>query len=347
VTADSARARRFSRQVRFAALGQTGQDQLGRSTALLVGVGALGTHVADALVRAGIGRLVLVDRDVVEVENLQRQILFDDADAAAGTPKAIAAAARLRAISSETRIDEIVADFDVAVFDRLGTRPDVIVDGTDNFATRYLLNDLAIRDSIVWIYGGAVGAHGRAMVVVPGETPCLRCVMPDAPPTGEIGNCETEGILAPVVAQVAAFQTAEALKILSGRRDAIVRGTFVVDVWAGRWDVQLAASRPRGDCRSCALRELPGLRTAPDGAVSLCGRDAVQVRPSGTSGIDLETLAERVRGVAEDVELTPHLLRFRADDCRFSVFRGGRAILFGVRAPDRARTLYDRYVGAP
>lgn len=344
---DPASDPRYSRQVRFVPLGAEGQRRIAGAHVLLVGVGALGSHSASHLVRAGVGRLTLVDRDVVDRSNLQRQILFDDADAAEGTPKALAAAAHLTRVRPDADVVPLVAHFDRDTFDALERAPDLVLDGTDNFTTRYLLNDLAIAHDVPWIYGGAVGATGSAAVVVPGVTPCLRCLMPDAPPTGEIGTCETLGVLAPAVALVAAFQVAEALKLIGGRADAVTRGLFVVDAWSGSYGVRLADSDRLPDCPSCGTRELPALHAAPDAVATLCGRDAVQVRPPATdTAVDLAVLAERLTGVADDVELTPALLRFFADGCRFTVFRGGRALLFGVSDVTRARTLYDRWIGA-
>jgi adenylyltransferase/sulfurtransferase len=337
---------RYARQVRFAPFGREGQARLGRSHVLLVGVGALGTHTASHLVRAGLGRLTLVDRDVVERSNLQRQVLFDEADAAAGRPKATAAAAHLLAARGDAQLTPIVAEFDAATFAGIAPRPDLIVDGTDNFATRYLINDLAIAEGIPWIYGGAVGATGSAAVIVPGRTPCLRCLLPEAPPTGEVGTCETIGVLAPAVAQVAAFQVAEALKLLAGADAARTRGLLSLDVWRGRYGVLLRDAAADPLCRSCGTRELPALRAEPPDLATLCGRDAVQIRPPAGARVDLERLAALLRGVAEDVELQPQMLRFRAEGCGFTVFRGGRALVFGTDEPTRARVLYDRWIGA-
>jgi adenylyltransferase/sulfurtransferase len=337
---------RFSRQVRFAPFGEAGQERLSGSRVLLVGVGALGTHAATCLVRAGVGAIVLVDRDIVEESNLQRQVLFDEADALAGTPKAIAAAAKLRACNSACAIEPIVADFSADLLAETPQPFDLILDGTDNFATRYLLNDLAVERGIPWIYAAAVGAEGMSLAVLPGTTPCLRCVLPEAPPTGEGPTCETAGILEPVIADVTAFQGAQALKILSGHAEAVARGLYCVDVWSNQRQVLFADLAPDPACRACGTRELPALRAPKPEATSLCGRDAVQVLPGAGARVELELLAAHLRGIAPDLELTPHLLRFSVEGCRFSVFRGGRAILFGISDPVRAKALYDRYVGA-
>lgn len=305
----------------------------------------MGSHAASLLCRAGVGRLQLVDRDVVEPSNLPRQVLFDDSDARSGRPKAAAASARLRRVNPDCEIDPVIEDFSTSTFDSLGHRPDVILDGTDNFRTRMLINDLAIRDATPWIYAGAVGGTGRSMVVMPGVTPCLRCVLPEPPSAGEIGTCESDGVLATAVAHVAAFQATEAIRLLTSGRREFTRGTFTCDVWNAQFAVRAPHAEPDPDCPSCGLGELPALDTRSDDAVALCGRDAVQVRPRSARTIDLKQLAAHLGDWASEVEQTPHMLRFTTEDCRFTVFRGGRALVFGTREPERARVLYDRYIG--
>jgi len=337
---------RYRKQIRFAPLGKAGQRRLREARVLLVGVGALGSHIASSLVRAGVGQLRLVDRDIVELENLHRQVLYDETDAAAARPKAVAAARRLARINAECELIPMVEDFDRWNLRNLGEPPHLILDGTDNFATRYLLNDYALSVGIPWIYGGAVGSVGRAMAILPGKTPCLRCILPSAPPGGEVGNCETEGILEPVIAQVSAFQTSQAVKILSGNQDQVVRGVFRVDVWQNDYGIQLRDCRPRADCASCALGEYPALQESPTRSLGLCGRDAVQIKPPEGTRIDLRKLAGKLENAVEDLELREHLLRFRAEQCRFHVFPGGRTLVLGTSEESRARSLYDRYVGA-
>jgi adenylyltransferase/sulfurtransferase len=336
---------RYSRQIRVASIGAAGQERLRAASVLIVGIGALGTHAADALARAGTGRLWLCDRDVVDLSNLQRQVLFDEDDAHAGTPKAVAAATRLQKINSECAVTPLVADCTKDLLDDLPAVPDLILDGTDNFPTRYLLNDWAALRGRPWIYAGAVGTEGTAMVVRPGG-PCLRCLWPEPPPVGLAGTCDTAGILAPVIAAVTAFQVAEALKLLTGAGDAVTRGVFTCDVWRGSWQVLGAGSTPAADCPVCQGRTFPALVMGPAVAVTLCGRDAVQIDQPQKKPLDLDLLAAALRGTAADVERTAHLLRFRADGCRFSVFPGGRTLVFGTQDPLRARALYDRWIGA-
>ena len=270
---------RYSRQIRFQPLGAAGQRRLLQSTVMLVGVGALGSHLAETMARAGVGRLLLVDRDVVELSNLPRQVLYTEADAHAGRPKALAAAAHLRDINSDCRVQAVVEDFRPGVYEDLSVRPDLILDGTDNFATRYLLNDLAHREQVPWVYGGVVGARGTAMAILPGKTPCLRCLLPATPATGEGDTCETVGVLAPAVQMVTAFQSIQAIKILTGHQDAVARGIFIVDAWANEHGLQLGDARPRADCPTCGRGEYPALTEPAVPAVTLCGRNAVQVHP--------------------------------------------------------------------
>ncbi len=334
---------RYSRQERVAGVGVAGQARLRAARVLVVGCGALGTHTADALARAGVGELWLVDRDIVEWSNLQRQVLFTEADAEVGSPKAIAAKARLRDVNRECHVTAHVADCSAAFLRGLPRAPDLVLDGTDNFPTRYLLNDWCAEQRIPWIYAGAVGTEGAAMVLLPAG-PCLRCLWPDPPQQTDVGNCETAGILAPAIAAVTAFQVAEALKILIGGA-APTRGVFTCDVWRGNYTVLPLLPQPAADCPVCQRREFRALTAPPTSAVTLCGRDAVQVDPPRTVAVDLDVLGQRLAGSVTDLVRTPHLLRFVADGCRFSVFPGGRTLLFGVHDPLRARALYDRWIG--
>jgi len=332
---------RYSRQARVDGVGAAGIQKLQGSCVLVVGCGALGTHLADALTRAGVGTLHLVDRDIVEWSNLQRQVLFDEQDAAQGLPKAIAARDRLRAVNSDVRIEGHVADCSKRFLDELPDRPDLVLDGTDNFPTRYLINDWCREHDLPWIYAGAVGTEGASMVVTP-DSACLRCLWPAPPAQADVGNCETSGILAPAIAAVTAFQTAEALKLLLGQ--PTTRGVFTCDVWRGSYQVLPVAERPAPDCVVCAKGERPALEGESFDAVSLCGRDAVQVQPPDAAPIDLDALAAKLGDAVSDITRTPHLLRFATDGVRFTVFPGGRALLFGVQDPLRARALYDRWL---
>ena len=336
---------RYSRQVRVRGIGEEGQQRLARATVLIVGTGALGTHTAETLARAGVGTLWLCDRDVVEWSNLQRQSLFREDDARAGTPKAVAAANRLAEVNSTCEVVPMVADCTREFLELLPRVPDLVVDGTDNFPTRYLVNDFALQSGIPWVYGGAVGTEGAAMFVLPHSTPCLRCLWPEPPQTANAATCETAGILEPAIAAVTSFQSAQALKYLAGGAEAVTRGVFTCDVWRGTYHVWPGRDAPDPACPACSGTAYPALDTPPPATATLCGRDAVQVHPRAGAQLDLDTLARQLAGAVEQVERTEHLLRFTADGCRFSVFPGGRALLSGVRDVLRARALYDRWIG--
>lgn len=332
---------RYSRQARVAGVGTQGVERIRRARVLIVGCGALGTHLADTMTRAGVGAIDLVDRDIIEWSNLQRQVLFEESDAEQGLPKAVAAAERLRRVNRDVSLTSYVADCSAAFLDNLPHQPDLVLDGTDNFPTRYLLNDWCRKHGTPWIYGGAVGAEGAAMVVTP-DSACLRCLWPEPPQQADVGSCETSGILAPAIASVTAYQAAEALKLLVGA--PTTRGVYTCDVWRGSYQVLPVADQPSPDCACCGRGLHPALSARPTETASLCGRNAVQVLPEEGGAIDLESLANRLQGAAAGIERTAHLLRFEADSCRFTVFPGGRALLFGVDDPLRARALYDRWL---
>ncbi len=333
---------RYSRQIRFAPLGEQGQRRIRQSSVAVVGCGALGSLQAEIMARAGAGRLRLIDRDFVERSNLQRQFLFDEADAAEALPKAVAAARRLARINSEVELDPQVADLTPANAADLLEGIDVILDGTDNFETRYLINDAAVSANIPWIYGAAVASYGLKLTIVPGRTACFRCVYPE-PPQGAQPTCETEGVLAPVTATIAALQAADALKILARGADAVAARLTRVDVWTGEIR-QIAPPARDPDCPCCARREfehLNGLRRAP---ISLCGRNAVQIHERARP-VDLSELARRL-GALAPVRSNEFALRVTLDAYELTVFPDGRAIIKGTTDVGVARSLYARYVGA-
>lgn len=333
--------------MRFAPLGEQGQQRLSQSKALLCGCGALGSTIANLLVRAGVGALRIVDRDFVELSNLQRQSLFDEADAKNGTPKAIAAAEKLRLINSTVTIEPIVADVESANVERFCEGVDLILDGTDNFETRFLLNDAAVMLGIPWIYGGCVGAEGRSMTIVPGETACLRCLMPDCPGPGSVTTCESAGILGATVGVIASFEAAEALKILSGNRAAISRGLLVVDLWKNEFrQIDVRQLREQVDCPACKHGQYAWLSNrAASRAAVLCGRNAVQLSPPEmAAAVSLDELAERLAGVGPIVR-NQFLLRLKVENCELTIFADGRAIVSGTDDASVARALYAKYIG--
>jgi molybdopterin/thiamine biosynthesis adenylyltransferase len=340
-------AGRYDRQARFAPLGADGQRRLETSRALVCGCGALGSVVAETLVRAGAGFVRVVDRDFLELNNLQRQVLYDEEDVARGLPKAIAAADKLRLINSSVTVEPVVADVTYRNISELAGDVDVIVDGTDNFATRMLINDYAIDRRTPWVYGGCIGAEGQTMTILPGETACLACLMPDVPPPGTTPTCDTAGVLGPIVGVVASIEACEALKVLSGRREAVNRRLAIVDLWQNEFRrVDLARLRESGDCRVCGQRQFEWLTGEKGGDQAvMCGRNAVQIGASEGKAVSLEELATRLVGVGR-VERNEFLLRLAVDGFVLTVFPDGRTIVGGTDDVATARTLHARYVGA-
>jgi molybdopterin-synthase adenylyltransferase len=337
---------RYVRQARFAPLGAEGQRRLMRSRALVCGCGALGSALAGALVRAGVGAVRIVDRDFVELSNLQRQSLFDEEDAARQLPKAVAAAEKLRRINSEVAVEPIVADVSFRNVESLCDGVDCIVDGTDNFETRFLLNDAAVKLGVPWVYGGCLGAEGQTMTILPGETACLRCLMEDCPPPGSLPTCDTAGILGPAASLIASLEAIEAIKILSGNRQAVSRRLTVADLWRGTLrQIDLGRLRDQVDCPACRRGEFPWLLGKRGGeSAVLCGRNAVQLsHPGGAAPLD--RLARQLEGVGQ-VTVNPYLLRLVVEGYEITVFADGRAIVAGTDDPAVARTVYARFVGA-
>jgi molybdopterin/thiamine biosynthesis adenylyltransferase len=337
---------RYSRQIRFPGIGEDGQKRLLDSHVTLCGCGALGTVLANVLVRAGVGHLRLIDRDFIETSNLQRQVLFDEQDVAENLPKAEAAARKLEAINSSVHIEPVVTDIDRTNILELVGDADLILDGTDNFEIRYLINDVAVKLGKPWVYGGCIGSHGQTMTILPGETPCLRCVFEAAPAPGEAGTCETAGVLSPIVNIIASFQATEALKILTGRREQVNRDLIYLDVWDNvQRRIKIAPLLGKVDCPCCGRRHFEWL----DGdlgshTTSLCGRNAVQVAHRTVSRLNFEDLAHHL-GQLGEITYNRFLLKFQADGHEFTVFPDGRAIIKGTSDVDKARTLYAKYIG--
>jgi molybdopterin-synthase adenylyltransferase len=338
---------RYDRQARFAPLGDEGQRQLGKARALVCGCGALGSVVAETLVRAGVGFVRIVDRDFLELNNLQRQVLYDEQDVAEGLPKAIAAANKLRRINSEVQIDPVVADATHHNIGELAGDVDAIVDGTDNFAIRFLLNDFAVKHGKPWVYGGCIGAEGQTMTILPGETACLACMMSDVPPPGTTPTCDTAGIIGPIVNVIASIEAAEALKILSGHREAVSRRLTIVDLWDNQVRaVDLARLRDSGDCRVCKHSEFVWLNgERGDTSAVLCGRNSVQLSARAGRAASLDEIAARLKGVGT-VQRNSFLLRLTVDNYVLTVFPDGRTIVGGTNDVATARSLHARYIGA-
>src|SRR5204863_6983073 len=307
---------RYSRQMRFPGLGKAGQEKLLASRVTLCGCGALGTVLANVLVRAGVGFIRIVDRDFVEPSNLQRQVLFDESDVEGNLPKSEAAAIKLRQINSSVIVEPVVADIDRTNIEDLCRDSDIILDGSDNFEVRYLINDVAVKLGKPWVYGGAVGSQGMSMTIIPGETPCLRCVFEAAPNPGDVGTCETAGVLAPTVNIVASYQATEALKILSGNVAAISRELLEIDVWENtNRRVKVAPLKGRkGECPCCARRNFEWLEGAHGTqTTTLCGRNAVQVSHRAAGKLDFEQLAAVLRA-SGSVSFNKFLLKLQLEE---------------------------------
>jgi molybdopterin/thiamine biosynthesis adenylyltransferase len=338
---------RYSRQVLFAGIGEQGQARLARSRVVIVGCGALGAIQAETLARAGVGSLVLVDRDFVEQSNLQRQIMFEESDASERLPKAVAAARRINRINPDVKAEAVVTDVNFENVEEIIAGASVVMDGTDNFETRFLINDAAIRAGVPWIYGAAVGSYGLTMTIVPGQTPCLRCVFEQVPGPGSGPTCDTAGVILPVVSVIGSIQSSEAMKLLAGAEDKLHRSLIRVDVWDFRFTrTDLTELAGRDECPACGRGEFEFLRGAGrQVTTTLCGRNAVQVAKSGAASLDLAALADRLRPLGE-VAFNDFLLRFRVDGYDMTVFRDARSIIRGTADPAVARGLYARYVGA-
>jgi adenylyltransferase/sulfurtransferase len=338
---------RYSRQMRFFGIGEKGQRKLLESRVTLCGCGALGTVLANALVRAGVGFVRIVDRDFIETHNLQRQILFDENDVADNVPKAEAAARKLRLVNSTVTIEPVVTDIDRTNIEELCRDADVILDGTDNFEIRYLINDVAVKLNKPWVYGGSIGGHGQTMTILPGQTPCLRCVFEAAPAPGEAGTCETAGVLGPIVSIIASFQAAEAFKILTGQLDRVNRDLVYIDVWENiTRRIRIAPLLGKVDCPCCKRRNFEWLQGEQGSqTTSLCGRNAVQVAHRLPSKLNFEEMARHLGEMGGQVSFNRFLLKFNVEDYEFTVFPDGRAIIKGTSDLDKARVLYAKYVG--
>ncbi|MGH2478483.1 MAG: ThiF family adenylyltransferase [Ktedonobacteraceae bacterium] len=337
-------ADRYSRQTLFTPIGKTGQALLGEASVAILGCGALGTGLANHLCRAGVGRLLIADRDYIELNNLQRQILFDEEDIAHHLPKAVAAVQRLHKVNSEVQLEPLVEDINAESIEALVREVDLVLDATDNFETRYLLNDACIKHQRPWIYSGVIASYGVTMNILPGETPCLRCIFPEMPLPGTSATCDTAGVLNGIVSAITGVAATEALKILL-KSEKVSQEMFWMDLWENTSE---RIGLPRDpQCPACGQHTYEFLETlSGTRSTSLCGRNAVQVR-AGKRGdrIDLAQLAERLRPIGQ-VAHNEFLLRFSIDGYELTVFPDARAIIKGTDDEQVARSLYARYIGA-
>jgi adenylyltransferase/sulfurtransferase len=338
---------RYIRQEILGVVRPEGQEKLAGAHVALIGAGALGSTIADLLVRAGIGTLTLIDRDYVELHNLQRQALYTEADVENHVPKAMAAAERLGSINSTVEIRPVVADVNSLSIEQLTAGADFLIDGTDNFETRYLMNDLAVKTGRPWVYGGVIATYGMTMTIIPGETACLRCVFPDAPDAGSAPTCDTAGVFGPAVHVVSSLEASEAIKLALGRTDAVNRSLISLDVWSMELQ-RIPVGGPRPDCPTCQQRRFDFLdREALNLETTLCGHDAVQVMIQPPVQLDLQALAKRLEPAGE-VMANRFLVRFTdaVTGHELTIFPDGRAIVKGTTEPREARAIYDRYVGS-
>ena len=333
---------KYSRQILFAPIGVGGQERLLKSRAVILGCGALGTAQAQALVRAGVGTLRIVDRDFVEESNLQRQVLFDEADARESLPKAVAAERKLRAINSDVRVEGVVADADSRNIEDLVKGFQVILDASDNFEARYLINDTSVKLGIPWVYGAVVASYATTLTILPGRTACLTCLF-SKPPQGLHETCDTAGVISPAVSWAAAIQVTETLKILLGREAELHASLLAYDVWANRFH-QLKPQRDP-QCRTCAAKEFTHLEGGGPTHISLCGRNSVQIHQEESRVLDLVALKTRLERFGP-VRGNDFLLKCELAPYELTVFSDGRAIIKGTQDPAVARGIYAKYIGS-
>jgi len=332
---------RYSRQVLFKEIGPEGQRKLSQARVVIVGCGATGSVLASLLARAGVGTLRILDRDYVESSNLQRQSLFDESDARDSLPKAIAAARQIPRFNSEVVVEPHVADLTPQNVDSLLGATDLILDGTDNFETRYLINDYAIKNSVPWIYAAAVGSYAVTMNILPAETACLACIFPESP-RGTIETCETAGILNSAVSLVASIAATEALKLLVGARSNLRRSLLSWDVWSNE-QAEVATASPRAGCRVCGQRDFVHLAGEGRPHITLCGRNSVQIHERQRP-VDFSEISARLQPLGQ-VRYNAFVLKFCRDPYEITLFPDGRAIIKGTTDTAIARSLYARYIG--
>jgi molybdopterin/thiamine biosynthesis adenylyltransferase len=337
---------RYSRQILFQHIGEERQKLLMDSYAVVIGGGALGTVSSSYLTRAGIGHIRIIDRDFIEEGNLQRQILFDENDIAEGLPKAVAAQRKLQRVNTKINIEGIVSDVNYANIEKLTKDADIILDGTDNFETRFLINDSCVKNNIPWIYGACIGSRGLVMNIIPSKTPCLRCVFETMPQMGSFPTCDTAGVIGPIAGIIASIQVTEAIKILAEDYESINKTLTEIDVWDTKFkQIDVSDLKETNNCPTCKLHNYKFLG-AEDGVMAtlLCGKNAVQVMCRNISSIDLEQLAKRLAPMA-DVSRNAFMLKFKVKDHEFTVFPDGRAIITGTDDLSTAKGLYSKYLG--
>ncbi|MBI4854671.1 MAG: ThiF family adenylyltransferase [Acidobacteria bacterium] len=337
---------RYSRQILFDGIGQKGQEKLLNSKVAVIGCGALGAMQLEMLARAGVKKIRAIDRDFVEFSNLHRQVMFDEKMAENQLPKAIAACERINQINSDIEVEPIVTDVNYTNIEKLIADVDLVLDGTDNFETRFLINDACIKLNKSWIYGAAVSSYGLTMVILPTKTPCLRCVFENIPPPGSAPTCDTAGVILPIIAMIASWQVVEALKILTGNLDNLHKGLIQVDLWQSTYTkVNLQGLLERSDCRACKEHKFDFLAAEKRQIMTtLCGRNSVQIVPSQSTKLNLVEMAEKLKPSAE-ITVNKFLLRMKIPNYEITVFSDARSIIHGTKDESLARSLYAKYIG--
>lgn len=333
---------RYEKQMLYNEIGPEGQAKLLDKKVVIIGCGALGTVIANNLVRSGIGYIKIIDRDYIELSNLQRQILFDEEDIENNLPKSVAAVNKLKKINSSITIESVLTDVNSKNIESLCSGMDVIMDATDNLQTRYLINDISIKFNIPWVYGGAIGSSGMVHTIIPHETPCLRCMFPEIPPIGSTETCDTVGVLNSITSIVASMQSMEAIKILLDKKESVIKGLQYLDIWSNEYDlIDLNIDK---DCIACGENKYDFLDRATDEAVYLCGKNSIQINPL-QKNVSVEDIITRLKSLQIDVKQNAYYIKFTVEDVIFTLFYDGRAILKNTADINRASSLYARYVG--
>ena len=347
---------RYSRQILFENIGEKGQKLLGRSFAIILGCGALGSVSASLLTRAGVGRIKIIDRDFIEENNLQRQILFDEDDIKKGLPKAIAAQEKLRKINSSVVVEGVVSDFNYTNIEKIMDGADVVIDGLDNFETRFLLNDYCVKNNIPWIYGACIGSTGLTMNIVPQKTPCLHCVLESLPPSGTLPTCDTAGIIGSIAMVIASIQATEAIKLLTKHTEDLSKDLVSFDIWEGKIQ-KVRISSATNECPTCKQGNYEFLNASQGSwTTTICGRNGVQIiplvrnpkseirNPKSEQGVCFDHLASKLRPLGE-VGFNKYMMKFKIDSYEMTIFPDGRAIITGTNDPSVAKGLYAKYIG--
>jgi len=335
---------RYSRQTLLSEIGTDGQKRLLASSVAIIGCGALGTVIADGLVRAGVGKVRIVDRDTIELNNLQRQVLFDEEDIAKGLPKAVAAVEKLKKVNSQVKLEPVVADVNPDNVERLTSDVDLVLDGTDNFEVRYLVNDACVKHDVPWVYAAVIATYGMTMAIIPHRTPCFRCFLPQMPLPGSTPTCDTVGVLGSAVNVIASLALTEGFKIVIGKSEELHGKLIYADVWEGTAK-QLDVTQGNAVCPTCGQGKFEFLEAKQGSLLTrLCGRDAVQISVRGEDKVSFSDLAERLNPVGE-VAFNDYMLRFRVNSYELTVFPDGRTIVKGTPDEVVARTLFAKYIG--